>query len=503
MPLSRPARTESRKPRTERRVSQLTTVCALLLGSLIALAPQSYPQHASPYADRGTSGNVCAPCVRSHMDYLASDTLRGRGSGTQDEHRAAEYAAAEFKRYGLEPAGAPGSHIEQVTVLRRKLEAPPRLMVQGTGGAGAPDKMLYTHGREMLVLHLGSANFSGPLQKVDLDHDENAVITRGAVVLVVSKDAARSRRATFKLISQGAAAILLPESSQIRRRWEVLGSKLPELPVEIEGAPSSASEEYNVLALSHLAAAALTALPDGTMIRFEGKEGPPTKSYTWNAVARIAGSDPSQQNEVVLLTAHLDHLGVGSPVNGDTIYNGADDDASGVTAVLELARYLALQPKPRRPVIFALFGSEESGGLGSAYFREHPPVPLKSIAAYLEFEMIGRPDPAVPDDTLWLTGWERSNLGPELASHGAHLVGDPHPDQGFFQRSDNYVFARKGVVAQTVSSYGLHADYHQPSDDLSHIDFRHMTRAIDSMLQPILWLVNSDFVPQWNPGGQP
>ena len=152
---------------------------------------------------------------------------------------------------------------------------------------------------------------------------------------------------------------------------------------------------------------------------------------------------------------------------------------------------LGARRKPKRTVIFALFGSEEVGGTGATYFREHPPVPLKDLATNLEFEMIGRPDAALKPNTVWLSGWERSNLGPVLASHGAHLAGDPHPDQNFFARSDNYVLAKKGVVAQTVSSFGLHSDYHQPSDDLAHIDFKHMTWAIESLLRPVQWLVNS------------
>jgi Zn-dependent M28 family amino/carboxypeptidase len=190
-------------------------------------------------------------------------------------------------------------------------------------------------------------------------------------------------------------------------------------------------------------------------------------------------------------------------VNGDTIYNGADDDASGTTAVLEIARFLGRGRRPRRTVIFALFGSEEMGGLGSTYFREHPPVPLDEIAVNLEFEMIGRPDAAVKGDTVWLTGWERSNLGPVLAAHGARLVGDPHPGEDFFARSDNFVLAKKGVVAQTISSYGLHQDYHQPSDDLAHLDFKHMDSAIRSLLAPLEWLVNSGFQPKWKVGGKP
>jgi Zn-dependent M28 family amino/carboxypeptidase len=141
--------------------------------------------------------------------------------------------------------------------------------------------------------------------------------------------------------------------------------------------------------------------------------------------------------------------------------------------------------------------------MGATYFREHPPVALKDIVANLEFEMLGRPDPKVPANTLWLTGWERSNLGPTLAQHGARLVQDPRPDQDFFARSDNYVLAKKGVVAQTVSSFGLHAQYHQPSDDLAHIDFQHMNAAIGSLLGPARWLANSDFTPRWNEGGRP
>lgn len=227
------------------------------------------------------------------------------------------------------------------------------------------------------------------------------------------------------------------------------------------------------------------------------------EATTTNVVGILRGSDPKLAKETVLLSAHLDHLGVGREVNGDKVYNGADDDASGVTAVLELAESLAAGPKPKRTVVFALFGSEEIGGFGARYFQEHPPVPVESFVANLEFEMIGRPDSAVAAHTLWLTGYERSNLGAELAAHGARLVADPHPEQHFFQRSDNYVLARKGIIAHTVSSYGLHSDYHRPSDDLAHIDFAHMTDAIASMVGPVKWLVNADFKPQWNKDGKP
>lgn len=229
----------------------------------------------------------------------------------------------------------------------------------------------------------------------------------------------------------------------------------------------------------------------------------PVEATTANVIGIIPGRDPKLAKETILLSAHLDHLGVREGMPGDNIFNGADDDASGVTAVLELAEALSKGPPPKRTVVFALFGSEEIGGFGARYFQEHPPVPVESFVANLEFEMIARPDSAVAPHTLWLTGYERSDLGAQLAAHGARLVADPHPEQNFFRRSDNYVLARKGIIAHTVSSYGLHTDYHRPSDDLAHVDFAHMTDAIASMVGPIEWLVNSDFKPQWSKDGRP
>jgi hypothetical protein len=227
------------------------------------------------------------------------------------------------------------------------------------------------------------------------------------------------------------------------------------------------------------------------------------RTQTWNVVGILRGSDPEAGKDAILLSAHLDHLGIGPARNGDRIYNGADDDASGTTAVIELARVFAGGVRPARTMLFVLFGSEEIGGYGNRYFLDHPPVPLARIVANLEFEMIGRRDPALPRDGLWLTGFNRSDLGPELVRHGAALVPDPHPEQNFFRRSDNYSLARRGIIAHTISSFGLHADYHQPGDELSRIDFPHMARAIASMVEPIHWLAQTPWKPQWLAKGRP
>ena len=224
---------------------------------------------------------------------------------------------------------------------------------------------------------------------------------------------------------------------------------------------------------------------------------------TWNVIGILRGSDSRVAGEVIMLSAHLDHLGVNDAMTGDKIFNGADDDASGCVAVMELARVLASGKRPRRTIYFICFGSEERGGRGSRYFVANSPVPLTQIVTDLNLEMLGRPDPKVAAGTLWLTGFERSTLGPELAKQGAALVADPRPEQNFFRRSDNYTLAVRGVIAHTISSFGLHNDYHRPSDDVSKIDFAFMTKSLNSLVKPVRWLANSNFRPAWLPGQAP
>ena len=295
------------------------------------------------------------------------------------------------------------------------------------------------------------------------------------------------------------------EEPRVRSHWK----ELSERPVNVGGTRIVALLQSRATALRGPAQITLSSAaydrvaqaPSGTVVAMKAATQE-VQSTTWNAAGRLVGSDPALRDQVVLLTAHLDHLGARA-TGSDKIYNGADDDASGSTAVLMLAEALEKCGPLKRSVVFAWFGSEEVGGYGAAYFADRPVIAGDAIVANLEFEMIGRPDPAVPAHTLWLTGWDRTNLGPELAAHGALLVKDPHPAENFFMRSDNYTLARRGVIAQTVSSFGLHADYHQPSDDLRHIDFPHMTEAIASLVQPIRWLASSTFKPSWAPGGRP
>jgi len=223
-----------------------------------------------------------------------------------------------------------------------------------------------------------------------------------------------------------------------------------------------------------------------------------------NVVGILPGGDPRLRDEAVVVTAHYDHLGIGRPVNGDSIYNGADDDASGTTAVLEIARFLGRQrPAPRRTVVFLLVTGEERGLLGTRWYLDHPVVPLDHTAANLNVEMIARADSlAGGPGKAWLTGFDRSTMGAMLREAGIPILPDPRPAQHFFERSDNYAFARRGVVAHTLSTYALHADYHQPSDEARLADPAHMAGVIAAAARAVRLLADGP-APQWAPGGKP
>lgn len=441
--------------------------------------------------------------VRAHMEFLAGDALQGRGSGSQYELIAGHYIAAQLRQFGIEPAGdanaaAGKTFLQTVALTEQAFAEAPRLSFNV--GEKSTE---WVHGKEIMIRLSTAAQVSGPLQKIEA----GGRLSPGAVALLnlpeTSNPQERSKQIT-SVLRQGAVAVLTAETPEQRQRWSQMGMQLPSLPVTFgDSGDGSFNNQGSSIVLSTDAIKELQSVADGTSIQIKGALKPSETKYTWNVVGQIRGNNPTGSREAVVLSAHMDHLGVGNSTSGDNIYNGADDDASGVIAVLELARALGAGPKPKRTIYFVLFGSEEAGGYGSRYFIARPPVPLSNIVANLQFEMIGRPDPKVAPNTLWLTGFERSNLGPELARSGARLVADPHPSQNFFQRSDNYALARRGVVAHTVSSFGLHKEYHQPDDDLRYIDFAHMTRAISSMIEPVRWLVNSTFKPTWVEGKKP
>ncbi len=232
---------------------------------------------------------------------------------------------------------------------------------------------------------------------------------------------------------------------------------------------------------------------------------PARRVPAWNLVGVLPGSDPARRDEVVVVSAHYDHVGVRriDSVATDSIFNGADDNASGTAAMLGVARLMAAGPRPARTVLFVAFTGEERGGLGTRRYLAAPPRPLERTVANFNIEMIGRPDSlAGGPGKAWLTGYERSTMGDQLKAGGIPIVPDPRPEQNFFRRSDNYAFAVRGIPAHTLSTFNLHTDYHRPSDEADRLDYRHMAAVIEAATQAVRLLADGPR-PEWKPGGRP
>jgi hypothetical protein len=245
----------------------------------------------------------------------------------------------------------------------------------------------------------------------------------------------------------------------------------------------------------------------GAVASFAAHDSLPAAERTTdaNVIGILRGSDPVLRDEWIVVAAHYDHLGIRpSPTGGDSIANGADDDASGVVAMLEIARALRANP-PKRSIAFVAFTGEESGGIGTRWYMSHPAAPLDKTVAQFQIEMIGRPDSLVGGPgKAWLTGYERSTMGDILAKAGVPVVVDPRPTQNFFSRSDNYAFAMQGIPAHTFSSFDpeRNKDYHKVSDDVDKVDFAHMTSMIEWAIAGVRVLADGP-KPTWLPGMQP
>jgi Zn-dependent M28 family amino/carboxypeptidase len=243
---------------------------------------------------------------------------------------------------------------------------------------------------------------------------------------------------------------------------------------------------------------------------------------TYNILGILRGSDPELSKQYIVFSAHHDHLGIGAPVDGDSIYNGALDNASGVSMMLTLAKAFSTMPtKPKRSLLFASVGAEEGGLHGSRYFAEHPTVPIASMAANINTDgtnIWGKTNDIV------LLGWDRSTLKHDVDAIAAQMKmevePDPFPEKGYFYRSDHFNFAKVGVPCLSLDSgtdyIGQPADYakrmvdtytekhyHQPSDELTDAwDFSGVVQQAEFILRLASRIANDPTMPMWNPGDE-
>jgi aminopeptidase YwaD len=437
----------------------------VLLAAFLAAAPAS-------------AQTVSEASIRGHVSYLAGETLRGRGSATPDEAAAAAYVAAAMRGYGLQPAPGMNGYTQPIEIVSLRLQSPAVVRVNGTPVA-AP--ILFASSGQPIR---GKAVFfdgTDPAQAPAAD------------VLVATNSGVNGLRFAGGVDPSKTRLVIVRATDDVRAYYDRIGAT-PRLPRYMKGQPPR--PRATVLALEPAAFDALVAQP-GAEVSLELPGLVEQQQVTTNALGYLPGTDPSAG--VLLISAHLDHLGVRP--DGKVMY-GANDDASGTTAVLELAKVLA-NKRHRRGILFVAYGSEEAGGFGARRFAESPPFPLDHVVANLEIEMIGAQDPKLPAGYMMMTGYDRSTFGTMLRSHGALVTADPYPEQDFFRRSDNYALALKGVVAHTISGWAVTPTYHTPEDTVANLDIPFMARAVQSLVAPLRSLADSRDKPEWKPNGRP
>lgn len=486
---------------------RLALFLALFLAAGCATVPE--PPTAAERAERWWTD----------VSTLAADDMEGRLTGTPGYRRAADYVVSQLKEIGLEPAGtegyfqpvafeeqfvdAAGSSAALVAGGRATALSIPGDIIIGRGDGRRPERIeapLVFVGYGLHMPEAGHDDFAG----IDLK-GKIAVVISGGPAEIPGALKAHARRDRARMLSErGAAGLLsLTTAKAVEVPWSrsmaqagqsgmyFADPALRDVKTRFFNASLNTESSEPLFENSGHTFAEISALADSSkpLPKFDLKPSlrasvamrhrPVTSS---NVVAKLPGSDRRLRAEHVVFSAHLDHLGISAPINGDGLYNGAMDNAAGVAGLLDIARsYKARRVKPKRSMLFVFVTAEEKGLLGSRYFALRPTVAKASMVANMNFDMAL---PIFPLKSVTALGAEESSLGAMAAavgrSMGLPLVPDPFPDRNSFVRSDQYSFIREGVPAlafkfgfgpkdpeSEIEKQWRSTRYHAPSDDLA------------------------------------
>jgi Zn-dependent M28 family amino/carboxypeptidase len=491
----------------------------------------------------------------SHVEALANDGMEGRNTGSPGHKRAAEYVAAQFQKVGLEPAGDPAakSYIQPVAFkTRRIVEARSSLALVRNGKT---EPLALGEDANLSVRVDPAATIDAPLVFVgyglhvpeqNMD-DLQGLDLKGAVVVYITAvprslpgplqahfgSAAERWKAYRTAGAIGTFSIANPKSMDIPWSRATLARLQPSMSLAdpaLQDAPGQqfaasmnpAHADTLLAGSGHTFAELLELVDTGKPLprfalpaRVQATVGVERSEVVSQNVAGILrGSDPRRRSEYVVLSAHLDHLGVGEPINGDRIYNGAMDNASGVAAILEIAAELhEMNIRPARSLLFVAVTGEEKGELGSRYLAAHPTVPAGAIVANVNTDMFL---PLFPLKTLMVLGLDESDLGADIRAvakeAGVGVQADPEPQRNRFVRSDQYSFIKVGIPAlamkvgyepgspeAAIAAKWIAERYHAPSDDLNQpVDLSAGAKYVEIVRQLAVRIANRSDRPRWN-----
>jgi hypothetical protein len=499
-----------------RAIQRLTlpgVLAAALLLTMGAAAPGSQAAIA-PEVVAAVEEQVSASTMRGDLSFLASDLLEGRGTPSPGLEIAAEYIAAQFRGAGLEPA-AGDSFFQVATMVQRVPHTEGFSLVLTSPASGAVQVAadgVSVRTRDGLDLR------NLPVFKVDgFDGAAFQKLTeqdvKGRVVLVrmpdfsqLSRDEARKARGAMSVLrqrlekSEPALLLALDASGAMVEMGRSPALSFPGEAPRMPGYPA-------VTAKSDELSRAFDSLPAGvTEAKVTLRTPAPREENVQlrNVAGLLRGSSPDLADTYVIVSAHYDHVGTGAPQNGDHIYNGANDNASGTVTMIEMARALAkLSVKPKRSILFLAYFGEEVGLFGSRYYVRNPLFPLEKTVANINLEQMGRTDsnegPQIK--RFMVTGLEFSDVGATLeqaaSAVGVEVFRYAQADN-YFDRSDNVVFAREGIPAHTVSVALTYPDYHGAADHWDKIDFDNMAAVTRAVALGAYQLADSAEAAAWN-----
>ena len=491
----------------------------------LAFLPLPAAAQLTPAVERAMD-SITPEDMARRIGILAHDSMRGRNTPSPELEAAARWIGSEFQRMGLAPGGDGGSYAQRFAILETATDVAASSLSVGNVTLRFGTDVVAPQGLSSdldltgeVVLLRGSEGFTERLGSLPLAGKHVILVSQGGGL---GAAATPVRQMTTGLRRAGVLSILVAGDrpnrdwrAEVERQADQIRMELP-WAGEPEGqAPLLEVRDEaleRILTGSGVGLAQARRAFSGAfeMVPLGGRRGTLTArrrvvsdNSAPNVVGILEGSDPVLKNEYVVYSAHMDHVGVGRPdASGDSIYNGADDNASGTTTIMEVAEAFAmLQPRPRRSIIFVAVSGEEKGLWGSDYFAGHPPVPLGQLVANFNLDMVGRNW----SDTIVAIGKEHSDLGetmnrvndrhPEL---GMTAIDDLWPEQNFYFRSDHYHFARRGVPVLFFFN-GVHPEYHRPADHVELIDVEKMARIGRLTFLLGLEVANADQRPKWNP----
>ena len=538
----------------------MKSILALSAALLLSLAAQAQAPLTVPKPVAAALEQVQPEAIKAHIAYLADDRLLGRKAGTPGYQLAVDYVTEQLKTLGVQPAGEGGTFVQKVRLRRAFLRPGATFAVrewQGTILALAPgqDYVLYPN-PELPATRVADAPlaFAGfGISAPELSYDDYAgldvkgkvvVIVRGAPYTFTSTLASASQDLAGLLkaaVDHGAVGLLLASAHAgalpdlKNGTYSVLGAN-SKISVSRTFAPGSRQQLYGAVSAATLQRFLQTSGLDTTQVFAAMRNGKPaskglkaTLSATmqstyqdiesFNVMGKFLGSDVKLRDEYVVHSAHLDHLGVAAPVQGDSIYNGAHDNASGVACVLEIARiYSQLKDKPKRSMLFVFMTGEELGLLGSSAFTFYPTVPKAEIVADINMDM---PTLIAPLLSVVALGAPHSTLLKPVQRACAYLnialENDPEPEQNRFIRSDQYSFVTAGIPALHLKYGNKTADgrnnlsaevqkwravtYHKPQDDINgRFDFEAGKKYVQLCFLVGYQVAQESARPQWNKG---